>query len=48
MENAHLVKALQITEEKQRVAEKKTRILEEKVSALNKLISKMTSASFSV
>ncbi|XP_024432781.2 ninein-like protein isoform X3 [Desmodus rotundus] len=48
LENAHLVKALQITEEKQRVAEKKTRILEEKVSALNKLISKMTSASFSV
>ncbi|XP_045688799.1 ninein-like protein isoform X3 [Phyllostomus hastatus] len=48
LENAHLMKALQITEEKQRVAEKKTRILEEKVSALNKLISKMTSASFSV
>ncbi|XP_028379371.1 ninein-like protein isoform X4 [Phyllostomus discolor] len=48
LENAHLMKALQITEEKQRVAEKKNRILEEKVSALNKLISKMTSASFSV
>ncbi|KAM5304586.1 ninein-like protein isoform 8-T8 [Glossophaga mutica] len=48
LENAHLMKALQITEEKQRVAERKTRILEEKVSALNKLISKMTSASFSV
>ncbi|XP_036911419.1 ninein-like protein isoform X2 [Sturnira hondurensis] len=48
LENAHLMKALQITEEKQRVAEKKTQILEEKVSALNKLISKMTSASFSV
>ncbi|XP_054443437.1 ninein-like protein [Pteronotus mesoamericanus] len=48
VENAHLMKALQITEEKQRGAEKKNRILEEKVSFLNKLISKMTSASFSV
>ncbi|XP_016074549.1 PREDICTED: ninein-like protein isoform X2 [Miniopterus natalensis] len=48
VENAHLMKALQVTEEKQRGAEKKNRILEEKVRALNKLISKMTSASFSV
>ncbi|XP_036099904.1 ninein-like protein isoform X5 [Molossus molossus] len=48
VENAHLMKALQVTEEKQRGAEKKNQILEEKVRALNKLISKMTSASFSV
>lgn len=48
VENAHLMKALQVTEEKQRGAEKKKRILEEKVRALNKLISKMTSAFFSV
>lgn len=48
VENAHLIKALQVTEEKQRRAEKKNRILEEKVRALNKLISKITSASLSV
>ncbi|KAM5218895.1 ninein-like protein isoform 3-T5 [Hipposideros larvatus] len=48
VENAHLMKALQVTEEKQRGAEKKNRILEEKVRALNRLISKVTSASLSV
>ncbi|XP_039699485.1 ninein-like protein isoform X2 [Pteropus medius] len=48
VKNAHLIKALQVTEEKQRRAEKKNRILEEKVRALNKLISKITSASLSV
>lgn len=31
VENAHLAKALQVTEEKQRGAEKKSRFLEEKV-----------------
>ncbi|XP_058419349.1 ninein-like protein isoform X1 [Diceros bicornis minor] len=48
VENAHLMKALQLTEEKQRGAEKKNQILEEKVRALNKLISKMAAASLSV
>ncbi|XP_054580109.1 ninein-like protein [Eptesicus fuscus] len=48
VENAHLMKALQVTEEKQRGAEKENRILEEKVRALNKLICRITSASFSV
>ncbi|KAF6284617.1 ninein like [Rhinolophus ferrumequinum] len=48
VENAHLMKALQVTEEKQRGAERKNRILEEKVRALNRLISKVTSASLSV
>ncbi|XP_074174100.1 ninein-like protein isoform X2 [Rhinolophus sinicus] len=48
VENAHLMKALQVTEEKQRGAERKKRILEEKVRALNRLISKVTSASLSV
>ncbi|XP_008592110.1 PREDICTED: ninein-like protein [Galeopterus variegatus] len=48
VENAHLMKALQVTEEKQRGAEKNSRILEEKVRALNKLISKIASASLSV
>ncbi|XP_043460680.1 ninein-like protein isoform X3 [Prionailurus bengalensis] len=48
VENAHLTKALQVTEEKLRDAEKKNCILEEKVRALNRLISKITSASLSV
>nr|XP_012601004.1 ninein-like protein [Microcebus murinus] len=48
VENAHLVKALQVTEQKQRGAEKKSRILEEKVQALNKLISKIAPAALSV
>lgn len=48
VENAHLMKALQVTEEKQRSAEKKTRILEEKVRALNKLVNKISVASLSV
>ncbi|XP_057559247.1 ninein-like protein isoform X2 [Hippopotamus amphibius kiboko] len=48
VENAHLTKALQVTEEKQRGAEKKSRFLEEKVRALNKLLSKIASASLSV
>jgi ninein-like protein len=42
------MKALQVTEEKQRGAERKNRILEEKVQALNKLISKIAPASLSV
>ncbi|ERE71468.1 ninein-like protein [Cricetulus griseus] len=48
VENAHLMKAVQLTEEKQRGAERKNCILEEKVRALNKLISKMAPASLSV
>ncbi|XP_048204632.1 ninein-like protein [Perognathus longimembris pacificus] len=48
VENAHLMKALQATEEKQLCAERKSRILEEKVRALNKLISKIAPASLSV
>uniref|UniRef100_A0A8D2HFA2 Ninein-like protein n=1 Tax=Urocitellus parryii TaxID=9999 RepID=A0A8D2HFA2_UROPR len=48
VENAHLMKALQVTEEKQRGAESKNRILEEKVHALNKLINKIALASLSV
>ncbi|XP_077912950.1 ninein-like protein isoform X5 [Halichoerus grypus] len=48
VENAHLTKAFQVTEEKLRGAEKKNRILEEKVRALNRLISKIASASLSV
>ncbi|XP_060239096.1 ninein-like protein isoform X1 [Meriones unguiculatus] len=48
VENAHLMKVVQLTEEKQRGAEKKNCVLEEKVRALNKLISKMAQASLSV
>uniref|UniRef100_A0A8C3X0Q4 Ninein-like protein n=1 Tax=Catagonus wagneri TaxID=51154 RepID=A0A8C3X0Q4_9CETA len=48
VENAHLTKALQVTEERQRGAEKKSRFLEEKVRALSKLLSKIASAALSV
>ncbi|VCX37629.1 unnamed protein product [Gulo gulo] len=48
VENAHLMKALQVTEEKLQGAQKKNHILEEKVRALNRLISKTASASLSV
>ncbi|CAK7311842.1 Ninein-like protein [Vulpes lagopus] len=48
VENAHLTKALQVSEEKLRGAEKKNRILEEKVRALNRLVSMLASASLSV
>ncbi|KAL4680741.1 hypothetical protein H8959_022682 [Pygathrix nigripes] len=48
VENAHLVRALQATEEKQRDTEKQSRILEEKVRALNKLISRIAPAALSV
>ena len=48
VENSHLTKALQVTEEKQRGAEKKSRFLEEKVRALNKLLSKIAAASLAV
>ncbi|KAM9248334.1 ninein-like protein [Dugong dugon] len=48
VENAHLMTALQVTEEKQRGAEKNNLILEEKIRALNKLISKIAPASLSV
>ncbi|XP_027709752.1 ninein-like protein isoform X3 [Vombatus ursinus] len=48
VENAHLMKALQVTEQKQKGAEKKNFVLEEKIIALNKLINKITPASLSV
>ncbi|XP_028683924.2 ninein-like protein isoform X15 [Macaca mulatta] len=48
VENAHLVRALQATEEKQRGAEKQSRILEEKVRALNKLVGRIAPAALSV
>nr|XP_033794547.1 ninein-like protein [Geotrypetes seraphini]XP_033794548.1 ninein-like protein [Geotrypetes seraphini]XP_033794549.1 ninein-like protein [Geotrypetes seraphini] len=45
VENAHLMKALQVTEQKQKNAERKNSILEEKIAALNKLIQKIAPAS---
>lgn len=48
VENAHLVKALQVTEEKQRGAERRNLVLEEKVRALNRLVSRMAPAALSV
>nr|XP_020477934.1 ninein-like protein isoform X2 [Monopterus albus] len=38
MENSQLIKALQVTEQRQKNAEKKNFLLEEKVNALNKLL----------
>ncbi|XP_058535885.1 ninein-like protein [Ochotona princeps] len=48
VENAHLVKALQVTEEQQRRAERRSRGLEEKVQALNSLVNRMAPAALSV
>ncbi|KAM9681749.1 ninein-like protein [Dama dama] len=48
VENAHLTKALQVTEEKQRGTEKKSRFLYGKVRTLSKLLSKIAIASLAV
>ncbi|XP_031435369.1 ninein-like protein isoform X2 [Clupea harengus] len=47
VENSQLMKALQITEQRQKSAEKKSFLLEEKVAALNKLLRKIAPASLS-
>lgn len=38
VENSQLMKALQVTEQRQKKAEKKSFLLEEKVNALNKVL----------
>lgn len=38
VENAQLLKALEMTEQRQKVAEKKNYLLEEKISSLNKIV----------
>ncbi|KAM7376251.1 hypothetical protein PAMP_005994 [Pampus punctatissimus] len=38
MENGQLLKALEITEQRQKIAEKKNYLLEEKISSLNKIV----------
>ncbi|XP_043740892.1 ninein-like protein isoform X7 [Cervus elaphus] len=48
VENAHLTKALQVTEEKQRGTEKTSRFLDGKVRTLSKLLSKIAEASLAV
>ncbi|KAI4874246.1 hypothetical protein NFI96_007733 [Prochilodus magdalenae] len=48
VENSQLMKALQVTEQRQKSAEKKSFLLEEKVAALNKLLRKIAPASLSV
>ncbi|KAK1791613.1 hypothetical protein P4O66_013614, partial [Electrophorus voltai] len=48
MENSQLMKALQVTEQRQKSSEKKSFLLEEKVNALNKLLHKIAPASLSV
>ncbi|XP_078505153.1 ninein-like protein isoform X3 [Lissotriton helveticus] len=47
VENAQLMKALQVTEQRQKSAEKKNFILDEKIAALNKLIRNIAPASLS-
>lgn len=38
VENSQLLKALEITEQRQKIAEKKNYLLEEKISSLNKIV----------
>lgn len=38
VENAQLLKALEITEQRQKITEKKNYLLEEKISSLNKIV----------
>ncbi len=45
VENSQLMKALQVTEQRQKNAEKKSFLLEEKVNALNKLLREIVLAS---
>ncbi|CAB1343503.1 unnamed protein product, partial [Coregonus sp. 'balchen'] len=47
VENSQLMKALQVTEQRQKSAEKKNFLLEEKITALNKLLRKIAPASLS-
>ncbi|KAM4770924.1 ninein-like protein [Rhinophrynus dorsalis] len=48
VENAQLMKALQVTEQRQKSAEKKNYVLEEKIAALNKVIKKIAPAALAV
>ncbi|XP_043913568.1 ninein-like protein [Protopterus annectens] len=48
VENAQLMKALQITEQRQKSAEKKNFVLEEKITALNRLLCRVAPTSLAV
>ncbi|KAG8544755.1 hypothetical protein GDO81_021966 [Engystomops pustulosus] len=48
VENAQLMKALQVTEQRQKNAEKKNYLLEDKIAALNKVLKKIAPASLTV
>lgn len=48
VENSQLMKALQVTEQRQKSAEKKNFVMEEKIVALNRLLRKVAPASLSV
>ncbi|KAM5164404.1 ninein-like protein [Mantella aurantiaca] len=48
VENAQLMKALQVTEQRQKSAERKNYLLEDKITALNKVIRKIAPASLAV
>ncbi|XP_073528617.1 ninein-like protein isoform X1 [Phyllobates terribilis] len=48
VENAQLMKALQVTEQRQKSAEKKNYFLEEKIAALNKVVKKIAPASLAI
>ncbi|XP_075452443.1 ninein-like protein isoform X12 [Ascaphus truei] len=48
VENSQLMKALQVTEQRQKSAEKKNYVLEDKIAALNKVIRKIAPASLAV
>ncbi|CAJ0953418.1 unnamed protein product [Ranitomeya imitator] len=48
VENAQLMKALQVTEQRQKSAEKKNYFLEEKIAALNKVVKKIAPASVAI
>ncbi|KAK3573389.1 hypothetical protein QTP86_024623 [Hemibagrus guttatus] len=42
VENAHLLKALEVSEQRQKVTEKKNYLLEEKISSLNKIVRELS------
>lgn len=46
VENAQLLKALEMTEQRQRTAEKKNYLLEEKIANLNRIVKNLASPSF--
>lgn len=45
VENSQLLKALEVTEQRQKIAEKKNYLLEEKISSLNRIVRDLNPAS---